>query len=201
MRKLDRVLTVVALALSVTALLTLAACEQPTPEERVAAMRAEYEAQLNSFNVREVPVVVEADTMEEAGEEGEAADATEEQPAEGEEGEEGAEELMEPVPVRQDVMLDIVLRKLSGTERMEGITLDVYQMAAGDEENEKASYRIWVDVSRLNPGSRQAVTHVLEDVDYEEGDGFAVEVRQPVPPEIRGEYKEFQDVTEDGAGA
>ncbi len=34
-------------------------------------------------------------------------------------------------------------------------------------------------------------THVLEDVPYEEGDGFFAEIRHPVPAEERHLYREF----------
>jgi len=34
-------------------------------------------------------------------------------------------------------------------------------------------------------------THILEDVSYEEGDGFFAEVRQGIPEEEWSEYKEF----------
>jgi hypothetical protein len=197
MRKPDRARPVVApslvaLALAAVVLLALAACEQPTPEERVAKLRSEYTAELNSFNVREVPLT------EEAVEQEIAEEVAEEALDEGGMGEPEVE-VVEPVPVRQDVMLDIVVRKEGSTDRLEGLTLDVYQVEAN--EAEKANYRIYVDVSRLNPGSRKAVSYVLEDVDYRQGDGFAVEVRQPVPPEIRGEYKEFEEAMADGDGA
>jgi hypothetical protein len=109
------------------------------------------------------------------------------------------EEVVEEMPMRQDVMLDVVLYKQSGDERLPGLTLDVYQVDA--EEKDKASYRIWVDTSRLNKGSRQAVSYVLEDVDFEEGDKFFVEVRPNVPPEVRGQYQEFADAAGEGEGA
>lgn len=197
MRKPDRAPSVVAPSLAVLALVTaallgLSACKQLTPEEKVAKMRAEYEAELNSFNVREVPLTEPA-VDEEAAEEM-AAEAPDESAME-----EAGEEAMEAMPVRQDVMLDIVVRKEGSTDRMDGITLDVYQMD-GTTQEEKADYRIWVDVSGLNPGSRKAVTYVLEDVDFADGDGFAVEVRKPVPPEVRGEYKEFDMATSAGGG-
>lgn len=183
-----------ALLLAAAVALGLAACEPLPPEEQVAELRGDYTAELNSFNVRETPMVEESgmevgdetemtdlDTADEAGA---AAEPAIEPAIEG-------EEVVEEMPMRQDVMLDIVLYKQSGDERLPGLTLDVSQVDA--EENDKASYRIWVDTSRLNKGSRRAVSYVLEDVDFEEGDKFAVEVRPNVPPEVRDQYQEFAD--------
>jgi hypothetical protein len=185
----------VAAALAAAAVLaTLVACTPPTPVERVSKLRAEYEAELNSFSIRETPVV--AMGMEEMeGEEAMAdAGAMEEEGAM--EGEDGGEEMQ--MSVRQDAVLDIVLRKTGGTDTLAGVTVDIYQVSA--DETEKATYRVFVDAARLNPGSRKAVSHVLEDVDYEEGDGFAVELRQPVPPELYGEYQEYAEALEGGSG-
>lgn len=183
-----------ALLLAAAVALGLAACEPLPPEEQVAELRGDYTAELNSFNVRETPMVEESgmevgdetemtdlDTADEAGA---AAEPAIEPAIEG-------EEVVEEMPMRQDVMLDIVLYKQSGDERLPGLTLDVSQVDA--QENDKASYRIWVDTSRLNKGSRRAVSYVLEDVDFEEGDKFAVEVRPNVPPEVRDQYQEFAD--------
>ena len=187
---------------------SLAACDPQPPAERVADLRNDYEAQLNSFNVVETPMV------EESGLEiGEAAGAAGEQPAEGAvlEGaadapaadapaaaDAAAEGVVEEMPMRQDVMLDIVLRKVTGSERLPGLTLDVYQVDAS--ENDKANFRIWVDTASLNKGSRQQISYVLEDVDFEEGDAFAVEVRPNVPQPVREQYREFADAEAAGAG-
>lgn len=180
----------------------LAGCQPQAPEERVAELRSEYSAELNSFTVQETPMVEESGMaagegeMEAAGEE---ADAAPEDAAGEAAGGEGTEEgIVEEVPVRQDVYLDVVLRKEGSIETLEGITLDVYHRDA--EGNEKTSYRFYVETPRLNKGSRKQVTHVLQDVDYDEGDGFAVEVRQPIPPELYGEYKEFSELATEHAG-
>ena len=179
-----------ALLLAAAVALGLAACEPLPPEEQVAELRGDYTAELNSFNVRETPMVEESGM--EVGDETEMADV--DGPDEAEPAIEPAmegEEVVEEMPMRQDVMLDVVLYKQSGDERLPGLTLDVSQVDA--QENDKASYRIWVDTSTLNKGSRRAVSYVLEDVDFEEGDKFAVEVRPNVPPEVRDQYQEFAD--------
>ena len=204
MRKPDD--RIAAAALALTLLAGVAGCAAQTPEERVTELRADYEATLNSFQVRETPLVppVEAAApapVEEAAAGPPAAGPViADPPAAGEEGmvagEEGAlagdeEPAAEAAPVvRQDVVLDIVITH-RGDETLPGLTLDVTQ--ADVEGREKTSYRIWVDTSNIPAGSRGAIAHRLEDVDYAPGDGFHVEVRQAIPPEQRGEYRELDE--------
>lgn len=169
----------------------LAGCAAQTPEERVAALRADYGATLNSFQVREEPiapadVTVVAEPAAEAGTET-ALEAGTELAAD-------APAVAAVAPeVRQDVLLDIVVDN-RGDERLPGLTLDVEQ--ADGQGQPKTTYRIWVDTSAILPGARGAVTHVLEDVDYAPGDGFHVEVRQAIPPEERDLYREFAEAAE-----
>lgn len=158
------------------------ACRQLSPEQRVQGLRAQYTAELNSFYVEPA----EEETSEEAMQEGETAGEEAEEAATAEEGEEVAEE--EAVP--QNVVLDILV-STEALEYLPGITLDVSQAdAAGNEKNH---WRVWVDTSQVVRGPGTQVTKVLEGVDYEEGDGFAVEVRPAVPAEERGEYREFSE--------
>jgi len=195
---------VVATALAAAAVLvTSVACKQLTPAERISKLRSEYSAELNSFNITETPM---ADALGEGGEgmegEGMMGEETEGETMGGEMDEgmgEGMGEGMDAmdVPTRKDVVLDIVLRKQGGTDTLPGITVDIFQVAA--DETDKATYRVYVDTSRLNPGSRKAVSHVLKDVDYAEGDGFAVEVRPTVPPELYPEYREYAELEAEGA--
>ena len=192
--------------LAAIAIVTLAACAAQTPEERVVALRADYEASLNSFQVLEVPLEpVAATTDDMAAEVDETTDgsagatppeaeeeAAEEKIAEEETAEE--ETMAAPVAVRQDVLLDIVVRHRSD-DRLPGLTLDVEQVDAAEQP--KASYRVYLDTSTLGPGSERAVSHRLEDVDVTTGDGFHVEVRQAIPPEERSEYREFSEVADE----
>lgn len=200
-----RSLFVVAAALVA---LVMAACQQLPPEERVSQIRSKYEATLNGFVVQQEPIepmegeMVEGEGME-AGEaaEGEVAQAEPAEPAAaGAEqaaarGESEAEEPkvdgvldMEPVPVRQDVLLDIVIRHDSA-EKLDGITVDI-TMADGDMELE--TWRVWFDTSDLEKGPGIQYTHTLEDVAYQEGYGFNAEIRHPVPPSERQLYEEFE---------
>ncbi len=152
--------------------LVLAGCEAKSPEEKVASLRARYKAQMNGFVVQEEPVVMEVAEV--------AADGPGAAP-------EAPAEPLEPV-VRQKVLLDILVQHDSN-ERLPGVTLDISMVDAA--KNEKGHWRLWVDTSKLQKATKTQLSHVLEDVDYVEGDGFSVEVRHPVPPAERGEYKEF----------
>jgi hypothetical protein len=184
----------------------LAGCAAQSPEDRVTALRAEYEASLNSFQVIERPVAPPPATapVEEAaaGPPGAEPVAGEDEPTPpvGDAAPAGEEEAApsEPAPaaqdVRQDVLLDIVIRNRSSDDRLPGLTLDVEQVDPQGEP--KTSYRIWVDTSNIAPGAEGAVSHRLEDVGYVEGDGFNVEVRQAIPPEQRGEYRELSEAGE-----
>jgi len=182
----------VALALS---------CAQPSPEERVAEMRGNYDAELQNFVVREVPMPGAEPPA------GETAAAPPE-PAAAEPAEAGEEGIEETVPVQQNIVLDILIRNQNKDANLPGLTLEVAQVGAGgpgpDEPltwdellaspHRKASWRIYVDTSTIGRGPGTSVTHTLEDVEgYEPGDGFVVTVRDAVPPGERGEYREFAE--------
>jgi hypothetical protein len=199
------------LLLAAAVAVTLAACDPVPPAERVADLRNDYEAELNSFNVIETPMVEESG-MEVGDETAMGEEPMDDAAAEGAVSEGGADAaaaadgdapadggVVEEMPMRQDVMLDVVLRKVSGDERLPGLTLDVYQVDA--QQTDKANFRIWVDTSGLAKGSRRAVSYVLEDVDFTEGDAFAVEVRPNVPEPVREQYREFAEAdTGEGEG-
>jgi len=177
-------------ALLVVALVMVVGCAEKSPEERVADLRSGYTAELNSFVVESVPLEPDLSADQVEGEAaGEAAAEAGEGAAEGE-GEEGEEGMEEPVPTQQDVLLDILIQNRS-LEQLDGLTLDVTQ--ADGAGNEKAHYRIWVDTSSVIKGRGHQILHRIEDIDYQEGDGFHVEVRHPVPPEERSEYREFSE--------
>lgn len=194
----------------------LGACSQPTPEERVAEMRANYEAELQNFVVREVPMPgaepldgpLGDDYTAGALEPAPAAPAPAPPPAAGEPGEEGEDGFEEIVPLQQNVLLDILIRNKNKGTPLPGLTLEVAQLGAGgitpgqpmtwDEiessPQRKQTWRIYVDTSTIGRGPGTSVTHLLEDVaGYEPEDGFVVTVRNPVPPAERGEYREFTE--------
>ena len=57
------------------------------------------------------------------------------------------------------------------------------------------TWRLSFDTSTVKKANVTQYTHVLEDVLYEEGDGFFAEVRHPVPVEERSEYREFSSAS------
>lgn len=176
--------------LTAVTVVTLTACAAQTPEERVAALRADYQVSLNSFQVLEEPVERATAAADEMGDEaGETAEGVR-VPALPEATEEAT---TPPVDVRQDVLLDIVVRNRSD-DRLPGLTLDVEQVDAAEQP--KATYRVYLDTSTIGPGAERALSHRLEDVDFTTGDGFHVEVRQAILPEQRSDYREFSEVAE-----
>ena len=172
----------VAIAVVVFVGVALTACGPSSPEEKIAETRALYSARVNSFVVEEEPLVQEP-TVEVEMPVGEGA---EEAGVEGEELEEQAD--FEPVAVSQRVLLDILIQHDS-YEKLPGVTVDIFMVDAG--ELEKNHWRVWFDTADIEKANVTQFTHILEDVSYEEGDGFFVEVRHPVPEEERGDYREF----------
>jgi len=148
--------------------LALTACGPSSPAEKTAQKRSLYKARLNGFVVEEEPII-EAPIGE--------IDAPAEEEAD-----------FEPVAISQRVLLDILIQHDSN-EKLPGVTVDI-SMAAADGQ-EKDHWRVWFDTSDIEKANVTQFTHILEDVSYEEGDGFFVEVRQAIPEEERSEYKEF----------
>lgn len=169
---------------------TLVACAAQTPEERVAELRADFEVSLNSVQVVEQPLAtatpVDPVAVGEPATEEAAAGAV---AATGIAGEEESP----AVPVRQEVVLDLVVRNL-GDGRLPWLTVDVEQADAAGRP--KASHRIYLDTSTIGPGSERAIAHRLEGVHHAPGDGFNVELRQAIPPEQRSAYPEFGEAAE-----
>lgn len=146
-----------------------------THDQEIEILRSQYTAELKSLSVVQDPATAEVDQAAEG--------------AEDEADEAAGLDLDEP-PVRTDVLLDILV-STTAQEYLPGITLDLQHVDAN--RNEKGRDLLWVDTSGLVRGGGTQVTHVLEDVDYAPGDGFWVEVRTPVPPDLRPLYREFQE--------
>ena len=118
--------------LSILGLLFVVGCSKPTPEERVAKARSRYEASINGFVVlqqleesREEPPAETDDVAPAASDDASGGEATQEK----------------AVDLRQDVLLDIVIRHDS-FEKLPGITVDI-TMADGEREIE--TWRVWFD--------------------------------------------------------
>jgi hypothetical protein len=142
-------------------------------------VRSLYKARLNGFIVREEPVGgVEEVVVTEISAEEQVEEVIEEE----------ALESFEPVPVVQEVLMDILIQHDSA-EKLSGLTVDI-SMVDG-QGNDKGHWRIWFDTADIPKATPTQFTHILEDIGYVEGDGFFVEVRQPVPASEYGAYKEF----------
>lgn len=177
------ILALTALCLAVPVLGLACASEPEDPAEQVSEIRSRYSAQLNGFVVHQVPETPAEPPVEVPGE---SAEPVADDRAEG-------VEVLEPVPVAQAVTLDILVSR-EGRESLPGLTLDVTHVDAREEE--KASWKVYLDVADVHRGPGTQIAYRLEDVEYEEGDGFHVEVRHPVPAAERGEYREFQEYAE-----
>ena len=155
-------------------------CAQKSPEEKVAELRSYYSARLNGFILEEEPLVAEVPDPDALAEvEEDVEDVLGEEAPTGPTGE---------VEVEQKVRLDILIQHRS-EERLPGITVDISMV--DPDQVEKNHWRVWFDTSEVPKATVTQFTHILEDVGYEEGDGFFLEVRHPIPVEERGEYREF----------
>ena len=152
--------------------LWIAGCgPQLSPEEKIELLRSQYSAELTSITVKQDP-------EEDAGAAEGVAD-----------GEIDVADLdLDQPPVRTDVVLDVLV-STNSQEYLPGITIDVQHVDS--DKKEKDFVRLWVDTSALLRGGGAQVTHVLEDIDYQPGDGFWVEVKSPVAAEERADYREF----------
>lgn len=165
--------------------LLLVGCQQLTPEQKIESLRGQYKVELLSVAAlgQQGPEAAEEAQGEADVDEGAASEAADSST----EDEDAA-----AMPKTTDVMLDILI-STEAAEPLPGLTLDVSQ---GGPQGEKATYRIWVNTSKVTRGSGTQISHVLEGIDYEEGDGFHVEVRTPVPETERGDYAEFSQAGE-----
>ncbi len=184
-----------ALAFAALVLAAVFACGPPkSPEEKVAELRSEYTAKLNGFAVKQQPAAGAADEGM-AGEAGASTAAGAETAQAGEMAQAG--DMAASTPVHQTAILDILVSR-TGSHGLPGVTVDITE--ADPKGDEKGHWRAYLDVSQVLPGADAQISYTLHDVDYEEGDGFNVEVSHPVPAAERGEYKEFQESGKAGGG-
>lgn len=173
----------------------LGACGPSDPTAEIEDARSRYSAQVVSFSVDQRPETppVEPPAAVTGGEVDAAAGEAAEDTGEPADPEAATAEPTEPVAVRQDVLLDIVLR-FNGHDPLDGLTLDITHADADDQA--KGTYRAYIDTSDVHRGPPVQIVHRLEDVPYVEGDGFHAEVRSPVPAAERDQYREFSETGE-----
>jgi hypothetical protein len=160
--------------------LVAAGCAPKSQADKVAELRGYYSARLNGFILEEEPMITEVPELE-------AVEILDEGVIDGVEPGEVVDEVA-AIEVREKIRLDILIQHRSN-EKLPGLTVDVSMVDSA--EMEKGHWRVWFDTSQLTKATVTQFTHVLEEVGYEEGDGFFVEVRQPIPVEERGDYREF----------
>lgn len=178
--------------------IVLTACPQKSPEARVLEARSKYSLEPTGFLVQELeaeeaagaeasPAAVVAEEVSVAASASEAAVA--EEAAEGEVLDE--ETAASAGPRSVEVMFDLLVRFNATGEALPGITVEFVQK--GPFQKEKARYLHWVETQGLRKGEERQVPVKLEVDNYEDGDEFNVEFSEFVPPEKRGEYREFAE--------
>ncbi|MCG8466717.1 MAG: hypothetical protein MJB57_00705 [Gemmatimonadetes bacterium] len=193
---------------AIVALICVAGCAPPSPDEIVIEGRTEFIIDLENWTewetgadeVREERIAFEPATATEAvasaslSAAGGAVAAEGETAAEGEEAAEESEEIEEPQgPRTTNVMFELLIRFNGAGDPLPGITADILHRDPFGRE--KARQLEWVDTSGMRRGEPRQFSFELEIDDFETGDVFAVELRSYVPPEERGEYREFSEAT------
>jgi hypothetical protein len=162
----------------------LAACSPPVSrEDRIERQRAQYSASMRSVTVKQWPMGIRD------GESDPVATGSATAPVEGH-ADLAASERSVPA-VRTEVVLDLRIAVRGKTElaRLPGLTLDVVQIDSDHRPKKRSA--VWVDTDGVTPEQAADLKHVLRDVEWATGDTFTVEVRTPVPPSERSEYREF----------
>ena len=190
MRRFSPLLLVLAILLAFTA------CQQRSPEEQVAAKRAEYTVELNSWYAQVENVSLEAteEPIDEAGADGEtAADGdgmADDEMAEGEAGDEMADEMVMTGPQPHTIVFDLLVLFDGRGEPLHGVTVKVTQ--ADGTGTEKESWLQYLEMPPMTKGVPEQVGFQLEGVPFQEGEVFAVTLSKNVPAEERSQYREFQ---------
>ena len=189
---------ILACSLVAVAAVLLTACPQKSPEVQVLEARDSYSLVPTGYLIEELET-------EEAGGEDMAAEAAEEAGAEamavaaeaaavaGEEAAEGEmldEEVAAPQGPRSvAVMFDLMVRFNATGDALPGITVEILHKDPFDAE--KGRHLTWAETPNLRKGEERQVPIRLEVDNYEDGDQFNVEWNAFVPPEKRGDYREF----------
>ncbi len=189
---------ILACCLVALAAVVLTACPQKSPEQQVLEARGNYSLEPTGFLIQEL------ETEEPAGEEAApaavvaeevAVEATAVAAAEGEEAAEGEmldEEMAAPQGPRSvAVMFDLLVRYNATGEALPGITVEIVHN--DPFQKEKGRHLTWAETPGLRKGEERQVPVRLEVDNYEDGDEFNIEWNAFVPPEQRGDYREFAE--------
>ena len=179
------IVTIVAALLSV-------GCEQLTPEQKVAQMRARYEATVNTggFVVQPHALEVVEPYDDGTGEEGEGEEEGGDVDESVEGGDESGEDAAPVEPTGFDVTVDILVSNRN-SENLPQLTIDIIH--TDGDRNEKGRYQTTIDASGITKGGNSQVAHTLENIPFVDGDGFTTEIRIPVPESEKSKYPELMD--------
>jgi hypothetical protein len=176
----------------------------------VAATRAQYTVELNSWYAQVENASME-EPMDEMGAEGEdaaaegedaaasdeadAADATGDATAEDGMAEEMADEMAMSGPQPHTIVFDLLVLYDGRSEPLPGLTVKVTQAASAEANAEEVdSWLQYLEMpSTMMKGVPEQIGFQLEGVPFEEGNVFAVTLVKGVPAEDRSEYREFQE--------
>ena len=184
----SRIVVLVVLVL----LLAAVACAPASPEERVEQARAQTTVELLSFAVLEEPVVSPDAAME--PEESAADDAEDQAVDDSDEtaaaADADAAEVEPAIEMSSDVILDLLVSS-DADEPLAGFTVEYEHVDS--RQQVKDARRLWIETPGLLRGVGTQLSVVVDDIDYEEGDGFSVTLLTPAPEAERSEYREFRD--------
>ncbi len=185
---------ILACSLALLPLLLFAGCAQKSPEEIVAETRTQYFVEPTGMLIQEIEaedaLAAEAAEAEQGDEPAEAVAVAAEaaEAAEGEMAKEGEAE--DDGPRTVEVLVDLVLR-FDGKKSLPGITVDISHQ--DPFEKEKARYQQWIETDGMSRGDARQLSFEKEIPDYETGDQFTIEFQGFIPPEERGNYREFSE--------
>ncbi len=183
---------ILACSFLVLVALALTACPQKSPEVQVLEARSKYSLEPTGFLVQEIETEETAAEMA-AGEEVAATTAEAAATAEEAAGEEAMdEETAAPQGPRSvAVMFDLMVRFNATGDALPGITVEIVHK--DPFQKEKGRHLTWAETPGLRKGEERQVPVRLEVENYEDGDEFSVEWNAFVPPEKRGDYREFAE--------
>ncbi len=149
------------------------ACSRKSPADKIAEVRNQYTVQ-DARPQKQNPIG-DASAMDVALSEGEEAR---------EAGTAAPAQAARPTSILFDVVLSF-----RGSQSLPGITLDITHTDA--QGRTKEVRRQYVETPKMTNSGVLQQGFVLDNLQYEEGDGFQVDVRSFIPVEERGEYREF----------
>lgn len=182
-------------ALALLSLLVFTGCQAASPEEQVAAKRADFTVNLNSWyaQVENVPMddSMAADGEEAAGDDMAADAATGDEGEAGDDADMGMDMDMATGPQPHTIVFDLLVAYNGRGEALSGVTVKVTQADGAGEE--KGSWLEYLELPKMTKGVPEQVGFQMEGIAFEEGDVFAVTLTKSVPADERSQYREFQE--------